>query len=98
MSDAGSERMLQLRPTMDAVVLRADLDRVGEVLDLIAMGETIPYDRMSDVRGLLSRTRIEGNFLSAPTCSRSLKSPNVAEPEVVLPRTSRPLRAGAYVL
>lgn len=73
-SDAGSERMLQLRPTMDANVLRADLDRVGEVLDLIAMGETIPYDRMSDVRGLLSRTRIEGNFLSAPDMLKVLEA------------------------
>ena len=73
-SDAGAERTMLMRPTMDVDVLRADLDRVGECVDLIALGETIPFDRLSDVTGLLARTRIEGNFLSAPDTLKILEA------------------------
>lgn len=65
-TSAGSERVLALHPTMDAPLLRAVLERVQECIDVIAIGENVPFERMTDVRGLVARTRIEGNFLSAP--------------------------------
>ncbi|MCX6140422.1 MAG: endonuclease MutS2 [Candidatus Kapabacteria bacterium] len=73
-SEAGAVRTLHLRPTMDAMALRADLDRVGECVDLIATGETIPFDRLSDVKGLVVRCRIEGNFISAPDLLKVLEA------------------------
>jgi len=51
---------------MDAPLLRAVLERVQECIEVIAIGENVPFDRITDVRGLVARTRIEGNFLSAP--------------------------------
>lgn len=65
-SEAGADRVRGMEPGVDVDAIRAELDRVGECLDLLAGGETIPFHRMADVRGLLARTRIEGNFLSAP--------------------------------
>lgn len=65
-SHAGADHVRALRPRMDHVAVQQELDSVGECTDLFRSGETIPFDRLGDVSGLLSRTRILGNFLSAP--------------------------------
>ncbi|MFN5379010.1 MAG: endonuclease MutS2, partial [Ignavibacteria bacterium] len=65
-SHAGADHVRALRPSMDARLIQRDLDCVGECTDLLQLGESIPFDRLGDVSGLLSRTRIAGNFLSAP--------------------------------
>lgn len=65
-SHAGAEHVRALRPSMDAIEIQHNLDCVGECTDLLRSGEAIPYERMGDVSGLIARTRIVGNFLSAP--------------------------------
>lgn len=65
-SHRGADHVRALRPSMDTAIIQRDLDCVGECTDLLRLGESIPFDRLGDVSGLLSRTRIAGNFLSAP--------------------------------
>ncbi|MFN5876594.1 MAG: MutS-related protein, partial [Ignavibacteria bacterium] len=65
-SHAGADHVRALRPSMDPRLIQRDLDCVGECTDLLQLGESLPFDRLGDVSGLLSRTRIAGNFLSAP--------------------------------
>lgn len=65
-SHAGADHVRTLRPVMDAPEVQHNLDCVGECTDLLRSGESIPYERMGDVSGLVARTRIVGNFLSAP--------------------------------
>lgn len=65
-SHAGADHVRALRPSMDAIEIQHNLDCVGECTDLLRSGEAIPYERMGDVSGLIARTRIVGNFLSAP--------------------------------
>lgn len=64
-TEMGAEQVRALRPMTDADALREDLYRVQEMLDLIAASETVPFDRLSDVRQLMRKARIEGNFLTA---------------------------------
>ncbi len=65
-SHAGMDLVRSLVPKLDSGTIQVELDRVGECLDLLMMGESIPFHRLADVTGLLARTRVEGNFLSAP--------------------------------
>ena len=65
-TELGADRVRGLAPRTDAHQLRTELDRVQECVDLIAAGETIPFDHLDDVRPLLRKSRIEGNFLTAP--------------------------------
>lgn len=54
-----------LRPHTNPDVLRDDLDRVQECVNIIASGTDFPFDRVHDIRPLVSKAIIEGNFLSA---------------------------------
>ena len=65
-SHAGADHVRSLRPSMQSEEIQHQLDCVGECTDLLSSGEAIPYERLGDVSGLLARTRIAGNFLSAP--------------------------------
>ena len=65
LTEMASERIRGLRPLSDAPFLRADLARVQDMVNLLAASETIPFDRLADVRPLLRKARIEGNFLAA---------------------------------
>lgn len=65
-TEMGAMRTLSLRPATNAGILRTDIQRVQEMVDAIASGETVPYDRLTDIRPLMQRARIEGNFLTAP--------------------------------
>ncbi|MBU3742910.1 MAG: hypothetical protein FGM24_11625, partial [Candidatus Kapabacteria bacterium] len=65
LTEMGAESVVSLRPMTDAAFLRSDLLRVQEVLDLLAASETIPFDRLADMRPLMRKARVEGNFLSA---------------------------------
>jgi DNA mismatch repair protein MutS2 len=65
-SYAGADHIRALRPSMSTVEIQHNLDCVGECADLLRSGEAIPYERLGDVSGLVARTRIVGNFLSAP--------------------------------
>ncbi|MBU3699825.1 MAG: endonuclease MutS2 [Candidatus Kapabacteria bacterium] len=62
----GSEAVRRLEPCYDSDELRRELDRVDECLRLVLSGETLPLERFEDIRQLVSRCRIEGNFISAP--------------------------------
>lgn len=77
-SEAGVEHTLRLRPIMALDALRVELDRTEEALQLLTDGEAIPFDRLSDVRNLLSRSRIEGMFLSAPDILKVLEALQVS--------------------
>jgi DNA mismatch repair protein MutS2 len=65
-SDLGKEATKTLRPGTDPTSVRLDLDRVQDCVDLIAAGLRLPFDKLDDVRDLMKKSRIEGNFLSAP--------------------------------
>lgn len=65
-TEMAAEQVRALRPMTDADALRDDLQRVQETVDLMAASETIPFDRLADVRQLMRKARIEGNFLTAP--------------------------------
>lgn len=73
-SSLGAERLRTLQPFHDADVLRRELQRTQEVMDVMAAGETIPFDRLSDVGSLLRKTRIAGAFLSAPEVLQVLEA------------------------
>lgn len=67
----GRDTVLELRPLSmlehpDVSVLEQELQCVQESVNLIAMGEHIPYDRVSDIRPLIKKSKIEGNYISAP--------------------------------
>lgn len=65
-SHAGAVHVRELRPDTNVEMIRHNLDCVGECADLLREGEVVPYDRLGDVSTLLSKSRIAGNFLSAP--------------------------------
>ncbi|MCU0331372.1 MAG: endonuclease MutS2 [Candidatus Kapabacteria bacterium] len=82
MTEMGAEAVLAMKPVFDVQQLRTDLDRVQEAVDVSAEGEFVPFERLRDVRPLLKKSRIEGNYLSASeliaigevlTASRTLK-------------------------
>lgn len=62
----GAEAVMALTPREDAPTLRTELEQVQECVDLIASANTIPLQHLEDIRPLLKKSRIEGNFLSAP--------------------------------
>jgi len=66
MTHEGAERIIALRPMQDAQFLRVDVQRVQEAVNLLSAGETLPLERFGDIRSLLQKARIQGNFLSAP--------------------------------
>jgi len=51
---------------MDGAHIRRQLSYVEESRSLLAQGEVVPFERLADIRTLVARCRIEGNFLSAP--------------------------------
>lgn len=55
-----------LRPIDDVQPLRTTLRQVQEGVDLLTAGVTVPMGSLDDVRPLLQKARIAGNFLSAP--------------------------------
>jgi len=63
---AGADMVRTLRPLSDPERLRTELERTDECLRLLLSAEVIPLDRHEDIRQLVSRCRIEGNFISAP--------------------------------
>ena len=65
-TEMGKEQVTQLKPGTQVDKIRIDLQRVQECIDLTSLGERIPFDHLSDIRELLKKCRIEGNFLSAP--------------------------------
>lgn len=65
-SDAGAAHTRALTPSMDADTIRMQLAYVEECRSLLAQGEVVPFERLADIRTLVARCRIEGNFLSAP--------------------------------
>lgn len=65
-SSLAAERIKELRPLLDISALNHEVDAVQEMVDIIAEGETFPIERLDDVRHLLQRSTIVGNFLTAP--------------------------------
>ena len=65
-TDAGRDAVHALVPHSDATQLRTELERVQECVNLIQSNDPLPFDRLADIRMLLRKSRIEGNFLSAP--------------------------------
>jgi DNA mismatch repair protein MutS2 len=62
----GAEATRNLSPLADADLLRHKLDQVQEAVDLTMGGDTVPFERFPEVAPLLKRSRIAGNFLTAP--------------------------------
>lgn len=63
---AGSQAVRALMPIYSPMTLRQELERVDECLRLVMASETVPLERFEEVRQLVARCRIEGNFISAP--------------------------------
>lgn len=66
MTSSGSDAVRALMPIYTSDDLRHELERVDECLRLVLSAETVPLDRFEDIRHLVARCRIEGNFISAP--------------------------------
>jgi DNA mismatch repair protein MutS2 len=64
-SSIAAERIAALRPMLDARAIQQEVDAVQEMVDVVAEGETFPLERLDDVRHLLQRSTIVGNFLTA---------------------------------
>ncbi len=73
-TSVGSEAVLRLLPAYSTDRLRQELETVDECLRLLQSGETVPLERFDDVRHLVARCRIEGNFISAPDLLNVLES------------------------
>lgn len=65
MTSMAGDVVRALRPHTNPDLLRDDLDRVQECLDILASGTVFPFERVNDIRPLVSKAIIEGNFLSA---------------------------------
>jgi len=62
-SDLGTERIIAAFPTPDTAWLRAEHERVEEMLKLLNTGERLPLEGLSDVRTLLRKAQISGALL-----------------------------------
>ncbi len=65
-SDEGREILLDLRPNPNLPELRAELERVYELVRLVNMGEQMPLEGFADIRPALHKSRIAGAFLTPP--------------------------------
>lgn len=65
MTSMAGDVVRALRPNTNPDLLRDDLDRVQECVDIIAAGTDFPFERVNDIRPLVTKAIIEGNFLSA---------------------------------
>lgn len=65
MTSMAGDVVRALRPQTNPDILRDDIDRVQECVDILATGTEFPLDRVNDIRPLVSKAIIEGNFLSA---------------------------------
>lgn len=65
-SSIAAERISEMRPILDADALTREVDAVQDMVDIIAAGEVFPIERLDDLRPLLQRATIVGNFLTAP--------------------------------
>ncbi len=65
-SDEGREILLDLRPNPNLPELRAELERVYELVRLVNMGEQMPLEGFADIRPALHKSRIAGAFLNPP--------------------------------
>ncbi len=65
-SDEGREIILDLRPSPNLPELRAELERVNELVRLTNLGEQLPLEGFADIRSALHKARIAGAFLSPP--------------------------------
>ncbi|MBI2793377.1 MAG: endonuclease MutS2 [Ignavibacteria bacterium] len=73
-SDQGRDILANLRPFDKVDTLRVELNLVQECLDLLLLNEHPPLNHLSDVRYLIRKSQIEGNFLSAPELMTVLES------------------------
>lgn len=65
-TEMGAEYTLALRPHTSRQELEQQLHRVDECLALHMRNEPIPFESLRDIRSLLKKSTIEGNYLSAP--------------------------------
>jgi len=61
----GAAALNALRPSLDTATITTELQGVQEMVDIIAAGEQLPFERLDDIRSYVQRSKIEGNFLSA---------------------------------
>ncbi|MCS6808758.1 MAG: Smr/MutS family protein [Bacteroidota bacterium] len=59
----GREIILSLRPQPNLPDVRAELERVNELIRLFNLGEQLPFAGFADVRQIIHKTRIYGVFL-----------------------------------
>lgn len=62
----GSDAVCRLSEQIGAHTLPVALSQVQEMVHLITMHETVPFERFPDVTVLLKRSKIAGNYLTAP--------------------------------
>jgi DNA mismatch repair protein MutS2 len=65
-TEMGAEYTMALRPFTHKDQLEEQLQRVDECLALHMRNEPIPFEPLRDIRSLLKKSTIEGNYLSAP--------------------------------
>ncbi|MFY7997705.1 MAG: endonuclease MutS2 [Candidatus Kapaibacteriota bacterium] len=63
-SDEGREILLDLRPNPNLPELRAELERVNELVRLVNIGDQLPLEGFADIRPALHKSRIAGAFLN----------------------------------
>ncbi len=65
-TEVGATIVGNLRPLSGISELQRELHQVDETMQIIITGETLPLEGFSNVTPLLQRSRITGNYLSAP--------------------------------
>ena len=63
LSNPGKEKIENLSPITDPVLLEKELKRVTEMRDILRYDDPFPLDEFADLRPLLKRAEIEGSFL-----------------------------------
>ena len=66
LTEMGRDAVDAISPIADAEIVRLTLDQVQEVITLKQEHDTVPFERFPDVETLLQRSRITGNYLTAP--------------------------------
>ncbi len=64
LSEMGREMILKSLPTKNTFILTKELDLIEELINLLTSDEELPIERVSDIRNLLYRAKIENAILN----------------------------------
>lgn len=66
-SEMGMEELEALQPVSQPGIIRRELSRTHEMMQLLSSGETIPFEHPHDIRKAAKRSKVERAILDAPS-------------------------------